>query len=99
MSIPIFINARTDIFLKQILLLIMRTILEEAIQRAFAYAESGASGFFVPGLTKIKYIEKLCKRSPIPCQYNGIVRYSSHQNNLQNRGLHVLAMALIHMVW
>ena len=76
MSIPIFINARTDIFLKADSATHHEDHLEEAIQRAFAYAESGASGFFAPGLTKIKYIEKLCKLLTSPCQYYGIDRYS-----------------------
>jgi 2-methylisocitrate lyase-like PEP mutase family enzyme len=65
-SIPIFINARTDIFLKEDTANYNNNLLEEAINRAFAYAESGASGFFAPGLRDAKYIEKLCERVPIP---------------------------------
>jgi 2-methylisocitrate lyase-like PEP mutase family enzyme len=64
-QIPIFINARTDIFFKQDSVQNEKN-LEEAIQRASAYAEAGASGFFVPGLQDPKLIESLCKRSPIP---------------------------------
>jgi 2-methylisocitrate lyase-like PEP mutase family enzyme len=66
MSIPIFINARTDIFLKIKATMHNDRHLEEAICRAAAYAESGASGFFVPGLRNVNYIEKLCVLSPIP---------------------------------
>jgi len=63
-SIPIFMNARTDLFL-------MKsdpneTDIEHAICRAAAYADAGADGFFVPGLKETKHIEKLCKYSPIP---------------------------------
>jgi len=65
-SIPIFINARTDIFLKTDWPKHNDTHLEEAIHRASAYAQSGATGFFAPGLTDAQYIEKLCKHSPIP---------------------------------
>jgi len=65
-SIPIFINARTDIFLKADAANHNHEHLEEAITRAFAYAESGANGFFAPGLRDPKYIEKLCERLPIP---------------------------------
>lgn len=65
-SIPVFINARTDIFLKANPADHSELHLEEAVRRASAYAESGASGFFAPGLRKAKYIEKLSERSPIP---------------------------------
>lgn len=65
-SIPIFINARTDIFLKADSANHNDDHLEEAILRASAYAESGASGFFAPGLRGDKYIERLCEFSPLP---------------------------------
>jgi 2-methylisocitrate lyase-like PEP mutase family enzyme len=65
-SIPIFINARTDIFLKATPANHNDSHLEEAVRRAYAYAESGASGFFAPGLSDTELIEKLCVRSPIP---------------------------------
>lgn len=65
-SIPLFINARTDIFLKADPSTHNDDHCEEAISRATAYAEAGANGFFVPGLSNAKYIEKLCKLSPIP---------------------------------
>lgn len=63
-EIPIFINARTDLFFKTDTA--NNDLLENALVRASAYAESGANGFFVPGLKDAKYIEKLCERSPIP---------------------------------
>ena len=65
-SIPVFINARTDIFLKAASANHNDAHLEEAIRRASAYAESGASGFFTPGLRDAKYIQKLCEVSPLP---------------------------------
>ncbi len=65
-SIPIFINARTDVFLKIDPAHHNDTHLEEAIRRSAAYAESGASGFFAPGLRNAKDIEKLCEASPLP---------------------------------
>ncbi len=65
-SIPLFINARTDVFLKSNPADHDDSHLEEAVRRASAYAESGASGFFAPGLRDAKHIEKLCKLSPIP---------------------------------
>ncbi|MBA3323073.1 MAG: isocitrate lyase/phosphoenolpyruvate mutase family protein [Pyrinomonadaceae bacterium] len=65
-AIPIFINARTDIFLKSAPAHHNESHLEEATRRTSAYAESGASGFFAPGLRNAKHIEKLCELSPIP---------------------------------
>lgn len=66
MSIPIFINARTDIFLKADPLTHNDKHLEEAIHRAISYAKAGANGFFVPGLSGTEPIKKLCELSPIP---------------------------------
>ena len=63
---PLFINARTDIFLKTNPVRHDASHLDEAARRAKYYAEAGASGFFVPGLRNAKYIETLCALSPIP---------------------------------
>jgi len=49
-SIPFFINARTDVFLKTYPAQHNEGELEEALRRAEAYAEAGASGLFAPGL-------------------------------------------------
>ena len=65
-GIPLFVNARTDVFLKTYPAEHNDEQLEEAIRRSVAYAESGASGLFAPGLRDPKLIEKLCSASPIP---------------------------------
>lgn len=65
-GIPVFINARTDIFLKADPAQHNEDHLREAIERAKAYADAGASGFFAPGLRNEKFIEKLCEHSPLP---------------------------------
>lgn len=65
-SIPLFINARTDIFLKVDPSIHDDRHLEEAVTRAAVYAESGASGFFAPGLRDAQLIEQLCTLSPLP---------------------------------
>lgn len=65
-SIPLFINARTDIFLKVIPAEHDTDHVEEAIHRAKRYAEAGANGFFAPGLKSANYIETLCAQSPVP---------------------------------
>jgi 2-methylisocitrate lyase-like PEP mutase family enzyme len=65
-SIPLFINARTDVFLKTYPAKHDEGQLEEALQRAAAYAEAGASGLFAPGLRDPDLIQKLCARSSLP---------------------------------
>jgi 2-methylisocitrate lyase-like PEP mutase family enzyme len=65
-SIPLFINARTDVFLKTYPAVHTDEQLENAIGRATAYANAGASGFFAPGLRNPEMIKTLCERSSLP---------------------------------
>ncbi|MEP6788181.1 MAG: isocitrate lyase/phosphoenolpyruvate mutase family protein [Acidobacteriota bacterium] len=64
-GIPLFINARTDVFLKNGPSTHAEHF-EEAITRGLAYADAGASGLFVPGLKDPKLIKEICSRSPLP---------------------------------
>lgn len=64
-GIHLFINARTDIFLKN-LATYDESHVSEAIDRANAFAEAGADGFFAPGLRKPNFIKQLADASPIP---------------------------------
>ena len=65
-GLPLFINARTDIFLKNKPDTHDVDMLTEAIVRANAYAEAGASGFFAPGLADPAMIGTLCKEVALP---------------------------------
>lgn len=65
-GVPVFINARTDVFLKARAEQHNAGLVEEALHRAVIYAEAGASGLFVPGLVDDKLIGKVCARSPMP---------------------------------
>jgi 2-methylisocitrate lyase-like PEP mutase family enzyme len=65
-GIPLFINARTDVFLKTYPAKHDEAQLDEVIRRAAAYARAGASGLFAPGLRDSQFIKKLCEFSPIP---------------------------------
>ena len=64
-GVPLFINARTDLFLRaeprdhaaQ---------LGEAVDRASAFAQAGASGFFVPWLRDPDLIGRICDATPLP---------------------------------
>ncbi|WP_456388213.1 isocitrate lyase/PEP mutase family protein [Profundibacter sp.] len=61
----IFLNARTDLFLKA-KPEDHAELLDEAMQRAQAYAEAGANGFFAPALTDEALIKQLCADCPLP---------------------------------
>ena len=64
-----FINARTDIFLKTRAATHPPAAIEAAIARARAYAEAGASGFFVPGLVDLDQLAQICAASPLPVNF------------------------------
>lgn len=66
LGIALFINARTDVYLQTAPQDHGEAHLEEAVERANAYAEAGASGFFAPGLRSATSIERLCEASPLP---------------------------------
>lgn len=61
-----FVNARTDIFLKAPPAEHDAAKVEAALERARAYANAGASGFFVPGLVDLALIARVCAASPLP---------------------------------
>ena len=63
---PLFINARTDLFLQEKDSAKHEALLAEAIARATAYAEAGANGFFAPGLVEPELIRSLCSSSSLP---------------------------------
>jgi 2-methylisocitrate lyase-like PEP mutase family enzyme len=65
-AIPLFINARTDLFLKAGASSDHAGLLDEALTRGAAYAEAGADGFFVPALTDHALIKRVCDTSSIP---------------------------------
>ena len=59
-----FINARTDLFLKT------EThddaLVDEVIERGRAFADAGASGFFVPRLADPRQVERVVREAPLP---------------------------------
>ena len=59
-----FINARTDLFIKN------QThdsaLVDEAIERGKAFADAGASGYFVPRLADPEQAERIVKEVPLP---------------------------------
>jgi 2-methylisocitrate lyase-like PEP mutase family enzyme len=65
-EVPLFINARSDVVLPLDSAEHNEKHLDELIERAAAYAEAGASGFFAPGLVNPDFIGKLCEASVLP---------------------------------
>lgn len=59
-----FINARTDLFLKT--QTYDDALVGQAIERGKAFADAGASGFFVPRLADPKQIERIVREVPLP---------------------------------
>ncbi|MEO8319915.1 MAG: isocitrate lyase/phosphoenolpyruvate mutase family protein [Bradyrhizobium sp.] len=63
-GIRLFINARTDPFLLKFGS--PNECLDEAARRAKVYADAGADGIFVPGLTDLALIETFVQNTPLP---------------------------------
>jgi 2-methylisocitrate lyase-like PEP mutase family enzyme len=66
LDLPFFINARTDLFLRADPASHDDAMVDEAVARARAYAEAGASGFFVPFLADPRLIARMVAESPLP---------------------------------
>lgn len=65
-GIDFYINARTDLFLKNRDQSAHPGMMAEAKERAQAYAEAGASGFFAPLLCDEALIADLCEATRLP---------------------------------
>jgi len=62
----LFINLRTDLFLKADAKAHDAAMADAAIERGKAYADAGGSGFFIPGLGDLALVERICKAVPLP---------------------------------
>lgn len=66
-GVDLFINARTDVWLRAgMASLAEGRHFDEAVSRANAFAEAGASGFFAPGLADETQIAALCEATSLP---------------------------------
>ena len=61
-----FINARTDFFLQAKPDAHDGALTDAAIERVKAYADAGASGYFIPGLTDLTLVERITGASSLP---------------------------------
>lgn len=64
-GVPLFINARTDLF-STAGDTAPADLIDDAIARSKTYKDAGGSGFFAPGLMDIELIKKLADESPLP---------------------------------
>lgn len=62
----LYLNARTDIFLKTPVAEHRPDMVDAAVERAKAYADAGADGFFAPGLADPGLIGRLCAAVELP---------------------------------
>lgn len=65
-GIPFFVNARTDLFLKDRDPANHPALIDEAIARARAYTAAGASGIFMPGLKTPELIAQAVEAVDLP---------------------------------
>jgi 2-methylisocitrate lyase-like PEP mutase family enzyme len=65
-GVAAFVNARTDVFLIAAPDTHGDAMVDTALERARAYADAGASGFFVPGLVEERLIAKVTNGTPLP---------------------------------
>jgi 2-methylisocitrate lyase-like PEP mutase family enzyme len=64
-SLPLFINARTDLFATADSA-DHASLLDEAVNLSKVYKAAGGNGFFVPGLMDIDLIAQVCDRVDLP---------------------------------
>jgi 2-methylisocitrate lyase-like PEP mutase family enzyme len=66
MGIPLFINARTDVYLHEKNFATAKAKFDEVIKRGLAYKEAGADGFFPITLKQEEEIKELIDRVKLP---------------------------------
>ena len=65
-GVSLFVNARTDLFLKEKDAARHGDLVAEALERGAAYRDAGASGFFVPGLSDLALLRQVCDGTGLP---------------------------------
>ncbi|MGY2278774.1 isocitrate lyase/PEP mutase family protein [Pseudomonas monsensis] len=68
-NVQLFINARTDVYLKN--LVPAEDRVAETLRRAAMYQAAGAGGLFAAGVTAAYEIEAICKGTPLPVNVLG----------------------------
>jgi 2-methylisocitrate lyase-like PEP mutase family enzyme len=65
-GVDLYVNARTDVYLKRLALVPPERALEEAVARGRKYLAAGADGLFVPALTDRDAIRTIAREIPVP---------------------------------
>jgi 2-methylisocitrate lyase-like PEP mutase family enzyme len=66
-GVPLVINARTDLFLKESDTAKHKLLFDEVMERAAAFADAGADCFFIPALENdLELVARICAESPLP---------------------------------
>lgn len=87
-NVQLFINARTDVYLKN--LVPAEDRVAETLRRAAMYQEAGADGLFAAGVTAAYEIEAICKGTPLPVNVLGFAGLPS-PSELQALGVRRLS--------
>lgn len=92
----LFVNARCDVFRGQDAATDGDALVAAALERARAYADAGASGFFVPFLANARVIGAICEGSPLPVN---ILRGKGGPTHKQLAELGVARISHGHQPW
>ncbi|MCE8533828.1 isocitrate lyase/phosphoenolpyruvate mutase family protein [Ruegeria pomeroyi] len=65
-GVPLFINARSDVFFQGSAPEDHPSLVQEALTRARAYGDAGADGLFLPGLVTPDLIGEICAATSLP---------------------------------
>lgn len=95
-GVPLFINARTDVFFQGSKPLDHPALMGEALDRARIYASAGANGLFVPGLVTPELIGTLCAETLLPVN---IMQTGKAPDNVTLAGLSVARISHGPMPW
>ena len=87
-NVRLFINARTDVYLKN--LVPAEDRVAETLRRAAMYQAAGADGLFAAGVTAAYEIEAICKGTPLPVNVLGFAGLPS-PSELQALGVRRLS--------
>lgn len=87
-NVQLFINARTDVYLKNLVPAEDRVV--ETLRRAAMYQAAGADGLFAAGVTAAYEIEAICKGTPLPVNVLGFAGLPS-PSELQALGVRRLS--------
>jgi len=85
----LFINARTDVFLQK-----LESPLETTLKRAKLYADAGADGLFVTGVSDISLVKEITTTVTLPVNVVGVTKLGSLEA-LAESGVKRISMAVL----